>query len=216
MEFRSELIFSNYLLFINKYLLMFVKNLKNMNQPLNTWKEKWAQQPTLMLITVIIWSIFIGLCIQAGTLLFTFAYSFSKPTVAQDLYEGLNLYPLYLQDVWFYGGIVTLILCVAILKAQLFYTMIRIFLKIDLIHPFSKEIAKLISTLSYIAFEIGIFLAMASGCADWLIKRSFELEGLQSYLSGAFEYFLLSALIFAIAQVFKRGVEIQTENELTV
>ena len=195
---------------------MFVKNLKNMNQPINTWKEKWAKQPTLMLITVIIWSIFIGLCIQAGTLLFTFAYSFSKPTVAQDLYEGLNLYPLYLQDVWFYGGIVTLILCVAILKAQLFYTMIRIFLKIDLIHPFSKEIAKLISTLSYIAFEIGIFLAMASGCADWLIKRSFELEGLQSYLSGAFEYFLLSALIFAIAQVFKRGVEIQAENELTV
>jgi hypothetical protein len=49
-----------------------------------------------------------------------------------------------------------------------------------------------------------------------LIKRSFELEGLQSYLSGAFEYFLLSALIFAIAQVFKRGVEIQAENELTV
>jgi hypothetical protein len=216
MEFRRELIFTIYLLFINKYLLMFVKNLKNMNQPLNTWKEKWAQQPTLMLITVIIWSIFIGLCIQAGTLLFTFAYSFSKPTVAQDLYEGLNLYPLYLKDVWFYGGIVTLILCVAILKAQLFYTMIRIFLKIDLIHPFSKEIAKLISTLSYIAFEIGIFLAMASGCADWLIKRSFELEGLQSYLSGAFEYFLLSALIFAIAQVFKRGVEIQAENELTV
>jgi hypothetical protein len=39
---------------------------------------------------------------------------------------------------------------------------------------------------------------------------------LQSYLSGAFEYFLLSVLIFAIAQVFKRGVEIQAENELTV
>jgi hypothetical protein len=195
---------------------MFVKNLKNMNQPINTWKEKWAKQPTLMLITVIIWSIFIGLCIQAGTLLFTFIYSFFKPTVAQDLYEGLNLYPLFLQEVWYYGGIVTLILSIAVLKAQLFYTMIRIFLKIDLIHPFSKEIAKLITTLSYIAFEIGFFLAMARGCASWLIKRSFELEGLQSYLSGAFEYFLLSALIFAIAQVFKRGVEIQAENELTV
>ena len=195
---------------------MFVKNLKTMNQLLNTWKEKWTQQPSLMLITVIIWSIFIGLCIQAGTLLFTFGYSFFKPTVAQDLYEGLNLYPLFLDEVWFYVGIVTLILSIAILKAQLFYTMIRIFLKIDLVHPFSKEIAKLISTLSYIAFEIGFSIAMARGCASWLIKRSFELEGLQSYLSGAFEYFLLSALIFAIAQVFKRGVEIQAENELTV
>ena len=187
-----------------------------MNQPLNTWKEKWAQQPTLMMITVIIWSIFIGLCIQAGTLLFTFVYSFFKPTVAQDLYEGLNLYPLLQKDVWFYGEIGTLILSIAILKAQLFYTMIRIFLKIDLIHPFSKEISKLISTLSYIAFEIGFFLLITRGCVRWLTKRSFELEGLQSYLSGAFEYFLLSALIFAIAQVFKRGVEIQAENELTV
>jgi hypothetical protein len=195
---------------------MFVKNLKNMNQPINTWKEKWAKQPTLMLITVIIWSIFIGLCIQAGTLLFTFVYSFFKPTVAQDLYEGLNLYPLLQKDVWLYGGIGTLILSIAILKAQLFYTMIRIFLKIDLIHPFNKEIAKLIRTLSYTAFEIGVFLLIPRGCADWVIKRSFELEGLQSYLSGAFEYFLLSALIFAIAQVFKRGVEIQAENELTV
>lgn len=187
-----------------------------MNQPLNTWKKKWTQQPTLMLITIIIWSIFIGLCIQAGSLLFTFTYSLLKPTVAQDLYEGLNLYSLLTQNSWYYGGLVTLILSIAILKAQLFYTMIRIFLKIDLVHPFSKEIAKLISTLSYIAFEIGVFLAMARGCGSWLIKRSFELEGLQSYLSGAFEYFLLSALIFAIAQVFKRGVEIQAENELTV
>lgn len=187
-----------------------------MNQPLHTWKEKWSKQPSLMLITVIIWSIFIGLCIQAGTLLFTFVYSFFKPTVAQDLYEGLNLYPLFLEEVWYYGGIVTLILSIAVLKVQLFYTMIRIFLKIDLIHPFNKEIAKLISTLSYTAFEIGVFLLITRGFADWLIKRSFELEGLQSYLSGAFEYFLLSALIFAIAQVFKRGIEIQAENELTV
>jgi len=187
-----------------------------MKQISSTWKEKWTQQPTLMLITVIIWSIFIGLCIQAGALIFTFVYSFFKPTVSQDLYEGLNLYPLLQKDVWFYGGIGTLILSIAILKAQLFYTMIRIFLKIDLIHPFNKEIAKLIRTLSYTAFEIGVFLLITRGCADWLIKRSFELEGLQSYLSGAFEYFLLSALIFAIAQVFKRGVEIQAENELTV
>ena len=187
-----------------------------MNQPLNTWKEKWTQQPTLMLITVIIWSIFIGLCIQAGTLLFTFTYSFFKPTVAQDLYEGLNLYPLLREEVWFYGGIVTLILSVAFLKAKLFFTMIQIFLKIDLMHPFSKEIGRRISNLSYIAFEIGIFLIFSTAFAGWLVKRGFELDRIQTYLSGTFEYLLLSALLFAIAQVFKRGIEIQNENELTV
>jgi hypothetical protein len=160
-----------------------------------------------MLITVIIWSIFIGLCIQAGALLFTFTYSLFKPTVAQDLHEGLNLYSLLTQNSWFYGGLVTLILSIAILKAQLFYTMIRIF---------SKEIASRISRLSNISFEIGVFLLITNSFTGWLAKREFEVEGVQSYLSGAFEYFLLSALIFAIAQVFKRGVEIQAENELTV
>jgi hypothetical protein len=187
-----------------------------MNQPLNTWKEKWTQQPTLMLITIIIWSIFIGLCIQAGALLFTFTYSLFKPTVAQDLYEGLNLYSLFTQNSWYYGGLVTLILSIAILKAQLFYTMIRIFLKIDLVHPFSKEIANRITRLSYISFEIGVFLLITNSYTGWLAKRGFEVDGIQSFLSGVFEYFLLSALIFAIAQVFKRGVEIQAENELTV
>ncbi|WP_291403295.1 DUF2975 domain-containing protein [Daejeonella sp.] len=187
-----------------------------MRQITSTWKEKWTQQPTLMLITIIIWSIFIGLCIEAGALLFTFFYSFVKPGVALDLYEGINLYSLLTQNSWFYVGLVALILSISILKAQLFYTMIRIFFKIDLIHPFSKEIAKLISTLSYITLEIGLFLLITKSFVSWLLKRGFAPEGVQSYLSGAFEYFLLSALIFAIAQVFRRGVEIQKENDLTV
>lgn len=187
-----------------------------MKQISSSWKEKWTKQPILMGITVIIWSIFIGLCIQAGTLMFTLAYSFVQPIVAQDLYEGLNLSSLLTQNPWFYGGLLTLILSIAILKAQLFYTMIQIFLKIDLIHPFSVEIAKRISRLSYIAFEISVFIFLANASVTWLIKRGFEVAGVQSYLSGAFEYFLVSALIFALAQVFKRGVEIQTENELTV
>ena len=62
-----------------------------MNTLKSQWKEKWVNQPSLMLITVVIWSIFIGLCIQAGALFFTSIYSFFNPIVAQNLYEGLNL-----------------------------------------------------------------------------------------------------------------------------
>ncbi len=187
-----------------------------MNQPLNTWKEKWTQQPTLMLITVIIWSIFIGLCIQAGTLIFTFAYSLIQPLISKDLYEGLNLFSLQTQSKWYYITLVTLLISISILKAQLFYTMIRIFIKIDLIHPFSNGIAKLIGKLSYIAFTLGVTQLLSSAFVKWLDPEVFQLMGVDNHLSGSFEYFLLSALIFAIAQVFKRGVEIQAENELTV
>ena len=195
---------------------MFVKNLKNMNQPLNTWKEKWTQQPILMLITVIIWSIFIGLCIQAGTLIFTFIYSLIQPIISKDLYEGLNLFSLQTHSKWQYIALVTLLISISILKAQLFYTMIRIFIKIDLVHPFSKGIAILISKLSYIAFTLGVTQFLSGRFVKTLDTEVFQLMGVDNHLSSSFEYFLISALIFAIAQVFKRGVEIQAENELTV
>jgi Protein of unknown function (DUF2975) len=195
---------------------MFVKNLKNMNQPLNTWKEKWTKQPILMLITVIIWSIFIGLCIQAGTLIFTFTYSLIQPIISKDLYEGLNLFSLQTQSKWQYIALVTLLISISILKAQLFYTMIRIFIKIDLVHPFSNGIAILISKLSYIAFTLGVTQYLSGRFVKTLDTEVFQLMGVENHLSSSFEYFLISALIFAIAQVFKRGVEIQAENELTV
>lgn len=182
----------------------------------NQWKEKWSNQPTLMLITVIIWSLFIGLCIQAASLLFTFTYSLFKPLIAQDLYEGLNLYPLLKQNIWYYLWVISLLLVIAVQKAYLFYLMIRVFLKINLVHPFSKEISKLITQTSYVTFQIGVTTIFTAGLVKWLVKRDFELPVLVDYANGAFEYLLMSAIIFAIAQVFKRGVEIQAENELTV
>ncbi|WP_304516510.1 DUF2975 domain-containing protein [Cecembia rubra] len=180
------------------------------------WKDKWVTQPGLMLITVVIWSIFIGLCIKAGALLFTSIYSFFKPIVSQDLYEGLNLYGLRNEEIWFYVGLVSLLVAIACLKAYLYYLMIRIFLTINLNHPFSKEVSVLISEIASIAIQTGLLIILTTGSLRWLIKRGFDIPSMGAYTGGAFEYLLLGALIYAIAQVFKRGVEIQSENELTV
>jgi hypothetical protein len=180
------------------------------------WKEKWVTQPGLMLITIVIWSIFIGLCIKAGALLLTFVYSLFKPIVAQDLFEGLNLYGLLTQHFWNYVGVMTFLLIITGQKAYMFYLMILVFLKINLVHPFSKEISKKISEISYVSFQIGLTIIIASAYFKWLVKRSFDIPALGEYIGGAFEYLLMAALIYAIAQIFKRGVEIQSENELTV
>jgi len=58
--------------------------------------------------------------------------------------------------------------------------------------------------------------ATANKYCDWLTKKGVTFPDLQPVLSGAGEFLLLGAIIFIIAQVFKRGIEIQTENELTV
>lgn len=187
-----------------------------MNSIKTQWKEKWVNQPSLMLITVVIWSIFIGLCIQAGALLFTFAYSLFNPVVSQNLYEGLNLSALREQNIWYYGGVLSIVLFIAGQKAYLFFLMIRIFLKINLIQPFSREVSKLISSISYVALEIGAGIIIASGIFKWMQVRGYELDRVPQILGGGFEFLLMAALLIAIGMVFKRGVEIQEENELTV
>lgn len=182
----------------------------------NQWKEKWITQPGLMLITVVIWAIFVGLCIQAGALAFTFVYSFFKPIVAENLYEGLNLYGLYEQQLWYYAAMVVMLLVIAVLKAYLFYVMIRIFLTINLNHPFSKRVSDLIAEIANVALQIGVWIIFAAASIRWLAKKGYDLPSLGEFTGGAFEYLLLGALIFGISEVFKRGVKLQSENELTI
>lgn len=187
-----------------------------MNTLKSQWKEKWINQPSLMLITVVIWSIFIGLCIQAGALLFTFIYSLFNPVVAHNLYEGLNLSALREQNLWYYGGVISIVLFIAGQKAYLFYLMIRVFLKINLVHPFSREVSKLITSISYVAFQIGVAIILVSGVFKGMVKRGYELDRVPQMVGNGFEFLLMAALLIAIGMVFKRGVEIQDENELTV
>ena len=188
----------------------------SMNSIKTQWKEKWVNQPSLMLITVVIWSIFIGLCIQAGALLFTAVYSFFNPVVAENLYEGLNLSTLREQNLWYYGGVLSIVLFIAGQKAYLFFLMIRVFLKINLVNPFSREISNLISRISYVAFQIGVAIMLASGVFKGMGKRGYDLDGVPQLVGNGFEFLLMAALLIAIGMVFKRGVEIQDENELTV
>ncbi len=187
-----------------------------MNNLKSQWKEKWLNQPALMLITIVIWSIFIGLCIQAGALLFTFIYSLFKPIVAQNLFEGLNLSALRDQNFWYYVCVISMVLFIAGQKAYLFYLMIRIFLKINLVHPFSREVSKLITSISYLAFQIGVAIFLSSAWFKWLEIRGFDLDKVTGMVSGGFEFLLMAALLIAIGMVYKRGVELQSENELTI
>lgn len=187
-----------------------------MNNLKSQWKEKWVNQPSLMLITVVIWAIFIGLCIQAGALLFTFIYSLFRPIVAQDLFEGLNLSALLEANPWYYGGVISIVLYIMGQKAYLFYLMIRIFLKINLVQPFSKEVSQLISSISYVAFQVGLAIILASATFKWMTKRGYELDSLPQLVGSGGEFLLMAALLIAIGIIFKRGVEIQAENDLTV
>lgn len=171
----------------------------------------------LKIMHVLSWIIFIGACIKTGAILYSFFVSlFINPVGAEDLYMGMNLSALYGYNIGYYVNIMSLIIFLSGLKAYTIYLVIKIFLKINFVHPFSADVSLLISRISYVALGIGVLTLIANNYCKWLMKRAVALPSLQDYLGGGVEFLLLAGIIFIIAQVFKRGIEIQSENELTV
>lgn len=85
-----------------------------------------------------------------------------------------------------------------------------------MVHPFSTEVSLLISRISYLALEIAIVTAVGNNYCIRLVRRGADLLNLHEYLGGAGEILFLGGIIFIIAQIFKTGIEIQSENELTI
>ena len=178
---------------------------------------KSRTKQVLKVLYVIAWVIFLGLCIKTGALLYSsFVSVVINSEGAKNLHLGLDLSDLYRFDIGHYITIVSYITILSGLKAYLFYLVIKIFLKLNLVQPFSKDVSFLISKIGQVALGIGILTLVAVGYTAWLTNKGVTFPDLQQYLGAGGEFLLLGGIIFIIAQVFKRGIEIQSENELTI
>jgi len=99
---------------------------------------------------IISWIIFVGLCIEAGGLIVNFIFSLYKPEFVQNLYQKLDLSQIYNTNIWVYFGLYGFILTISILKAYLFYVVVMLLHKIDLLKPFNSHVADQIKKISYI------------------------------------------------------------------
>ncbi len=76
---------------------------------------------------------------------------------------------------------------------------------------------RFIFNLSYLSLAAGLFSWWGVKYADWLITKGIAMPDMQTLrLAGADVWLFMGVVLFVIAQIFKRGIEIQTENELTI
>lgn len=167
-------------------------------------------------IQFISWIIFAGYCVQTGALLFNFIYSLFRPVATKNLYLGLNLSAVYDKSIIVYTNVFTFIIFLSALKACVFYFVIKIFKKLNLVRPFSDEVAGLISKISYYAFAIGIIGAIAHEVTKRLIQKGYEAGVAERFWDDNFAYLMMAAIVFVISLIFKKGIELQKEQELTV
>ena len=165
---------------------------------------------------VVAWIIFVGLCIEAGALIVNFVYSLFKPEVVQHLYQKLDLSEVYEYNQWIYFGIYSFILFISVLKAFLFYIVIRLLSKLDLLKPFNTYVAGQITNISYFTLSIGLISYMAREVTRSLQHHGIEIDKLSEFWADSQAYILMAAVVYVIAAIISRGVEIQNENDLTV
>ncbi len=181
---------------------------------------KISTQLILKIMQGITWLIFIGVCIEAGGSIFSAFYTLViNPINAKNFWVGNDLSGLYAYDRGHFLVETMLISITAVLKVCLFFLIIKILhnKKLSLSQPFNNEVRHFILNLSYTTFGIGLFTAWGVRYTSWLEKQGIQMPDTQNLrLGGADVWFFMSVTLFVIAQIFKRGIEIQSENELTV
>lgn len=175
----------------------------------------------LKVLQLLSWIVFIGLCVEAGEIIVNAVITLTiHPPGVANFWEGAAyLSGLYSFDKGYFMVIVLIMSIVAVLKALMFYLIVKLFSerKLNISHPFNPELRKFILDLSCITLGISLFSHAGVKYATWLAKQGGSIPDLQAlHFVGADIWLFMAIVLFVIVQVVKRGIELQTENDLTI
>ena len=177
---------------------------------------KITTRQMLNFLHILSWIIFIGLCIEAGSYLFTGCYTIAfNPENA----TYFHLSELYSYDQGYFLVVLLLMFIVTLMKAILFYLILKLFdkKKLNMNQPFNSETGRFLFNVSYLALGTGFFSFWGIKYTSWLLKQGVQIPDVEVlHLGGADVWIFMGITLIVIAQIFKRGIEIQSENDLTI
>lgn len=166
----------------------------------------------LIVMNVLTYITFIGLMIKAGAIAVTYTVSIINPDAAKNMYMKLDLYDLKQFGFWSYTLAVAFKVAIIVVEAYTAYLVITVLSKIRMNNPFTIEIAEKIEKISYYIFAAWITAMASNVYTQWLMEN---VRGFRDELVPG-EFIFVAGIVFIVSQIFKKGVELQTENELTV
>jgi hypothetical protein len=132
---------------------------------------------------------------------------------------GLKLADLYQMHPAHYFLLACLVVVAAGLQVGVWAKLKNMLSLINLQHPFSGKIALMLQQVGLLLFGIWA-MELLSQVYYYYLKVSIGKVPLGLWVSFDFEwdftYLFNAGIVFIISQVFKRGIELQQESELTV
>jgi hypothetical protein len=174
----------------------------------------------LKILYILSWIIFVGVCIEAGAFIVNPIIMLAAgPVRAHDFWLEVDLSSLYQFDRGYFLVEMLLMSIVSVLRAVIFYWIVKILhdKKLDLYQPFNREVGRFISKIAYLSLLTGLFSWWGGKYAEWFVRQGVKMPDLRYLrLDEADVWLFMGVTLYILAQIFKRGIEIQTENDLTV
>jgi hypothetical protein len=165
----------------------------------------------LKIMHILSWIVFIGLCIKTGALLISYLISIGNPEAAKNLYAGIDLSEYYSHSFKQYSFIISYKVVLFATEAYIAFLVIKLLKVLNLEKPFNNKIQELMQSISYSIFNLWILAMIHNTHVQFIGKRyHFSMDLFSS------DFLFLAGVIFIFAQIVKRGIEIQPENDLTI
>ena len=165
----------------------------------------------LKVMHFITWLVFIGLLIKAGTILFSYFVSIGNEQAAKNLFDGLDLSTYRDYSFTQYTLIVSYKVALFSIEAYIAFLVTKLLSGLNLEKPFSVSVQLLMQKISYSILYLWILAIVHNTHVQFIGKRyEFPIELFSS------DFIFLAGIIFIFAQIVKRGIEMQQENDLTV
>ena len=153
--------------------------------------------------------------ILCGSQLLTLISSFISPEWAKRTYEAdLSIFNIREHSTGYYVSAMCLIIVVSALKALIWFVVFELLSKLKLQSPFSMEVEKKLERIAYLLLGVWIISSIFWKTYTYYLSKVTGIQLPDNYNGD--EYLFMAGMIYIISQVFKRGIEIQEENQLTV
>jgi len=165
----------------------------------------------LTVMNILAWVVFVGLIAIAGSITISYFVSIGNAQAAKNLYKGMDLSAYRQQSFVNYTFIVMYKIMLNIMQAYIAFLMTSLLSKLNISKPFNADVVKLMQKISYAILCVWL-ITMVYDIHVAILEKIYGLVA--TYISG--DSIFLAGVVYVLAQMFKRGVEIQSENELTV
>lgn len=179
---------------------------------MSTQTHSTRTQKILRILGILAWAACFGLIVQGVSTFLSFIVSIQEAKASSNLYRGLDLSALREFSMLHYNLTVIYLVLIAFMKAAIAWMLAKALDTVKAQSPFSEKMARVLERISLVLLCLAIISFVHNIHSTWLWKVS-NLEIERGPLP---EYLFMALLVYALSQVYKRGVEIQSENELTV